>query len=240
MDAPEKQSALWNDSLEALIKSLGEKALSLSWLHNRAEKRYSYLNNYLAIPAIVVSTITGVGTASWGTEPGINFLMAGLSIFVSIISTLNSYFAFAKRAEAHRLTAVSYSKLYLQISIELSLPRKKRMSVKEFLKNVSEQVQRLNEISPIIPDIVITDYNVKFKDEPLTISRPEITNGLVDIKIYRDLIDDIPTVPQNGPDPNFTVTIPTEIPTTPTAPAPAAAAPDIKPPRASSIPKWKP
>jgi hypothetical protein len=198
-------SIVWNDSIEALIKSLGEKALSLSWLHNRSDKHYSYLNNFLAIPTIILSTITGVGTASWGTEEGINFIMAGLSITVSIISTLNSYFAFAKKAEAHRLTAVSYSKLYLQISIELSLPRKKRMVVKEFVKNVSEQVQRLNEISPIIPDIIITEYNKRFKDEPSTISKPECTNGLVSINIYKDLTDG-PSTTDNTPA-NFIVSM---------------------------------
>lgn len=188
---------IWTDAIETLIKGLGEKALSMAWLHNRSEKFYSYRNNYLAIPTIVLSTITGVGTASWGSEPNINFVMAGFSIIVSIISTLNSYFAFAKKAEAHRITSVSYSKLYLQISIELSLPRKKRMNVKDFLKTVSEQVQRLNEISPNVPDTIINDYNLKFKDEPRTISRPEITNGLVDIKIYNDMTDAPPTTPIN-------------------------------------------
>ena len=237
MEAQPQSSATWTDSLEVLIKSQGEKALSLSWLHNRSEKRYSFLNNYLAIPAIVLSTITGVGTASWGTEPGINFVMAGLSIFVSVISTLNSYFAFAKRAEAHRLTAVSYSKLYLQISIELALPRKKRMGVKDFLKTVSEQIQRLNEISPIVPDIVIADYNRRFVNEPATISRPEITNGLVDIKIYHDVVDELPTIVADGPTPSFIVSVPSPAPDI-ALPAPAPT--PVPAPRASSIPKWRP
>jgi hypothetical protein len=214
----------WNPAIETLIKGLGEKALSMSWLHNRSEKRYSYLNNYLALPTIVLSTITGVGTASWGTEPNINYLMAGISIIVSIISTLNSYFSFAKKAEAHRITAISYSKLYLQISIELSLPRQKRMRVKDFLKNVSEQIQRLNEISPAVPDAVITDYNVKFKDEPQTISKPEIVNGLVDIKIYSDLTDGPST------DAAPTVSIPVVAAPVPApAPAPPSAIPQPRP-----------
>lgn len=210
------QSIAWNSAIEALIKGLGEKALSMSWLHNRSEKRYSYLNNYLALPTIVLSTITGVGTASWGNEPNINYLMASFSIMVSVISTLNSYFSFAKKAEAHRITAISYSKLYLQISIELSLPRVKRMRVKDFLKSVSEQIQRLNEISPAVPDAVINDYNVRFKDEPTTISKPEIVNGLVDIKIYADLSDGPPT---DIAGPSITIRLPEPIP----EPAPAAA-----------------
>jgi len=125
---------VWNCAIEQLIKGLGEKALSLSWLHSRSEKRYVYLNNYLAIPTIVLSTITGAGSIGFGDLKEISYIMGGISIIVSIISTLNSYFSFAKRSEAHRITSVNYSKLYLQISIELSLPRQERMNVTDFMK----------------------------------------------------------------------------------------------------------
>lgn len=178
---------LWNEALEQLVKGLGEKALSMSWLHNFCEKRFSYFNNFLAIPAIILSTITGAGTVAFGSNnETVAFAMGALSITVSIISTLNSYFTFAKRAEAHRITSVSYSKLYLMISIELSLPRERRMGPKDFLKVCSEQIQRLNEIQPLVADAAIKAYNIKFKDEPPTISRPECTNGLVDIRVYID------------------------------------------------------
>jgi hypothetical protein len=187
----------WNSAIEQLVKSLGEKALSLNWLHNRAEKRYSYLNNFLAIPAIILSTVTGAGSIGFGEDKNISLIMGCVSILVGVISTLNSYFSYAKRAESHRLTAINYSKLYLQINIELSLPREKRMRVKDFLKLVSEQIQRLNEIQPQIPDIVIKEYNIKFKDEPITIAKPEITNGLVDIKIYMDDMKDKETITEN-------------------------------------------
>ena len=193
----EDTSILWNAATESLIKALGEKSLSLSWLHNRAESRYNYLNNFLAIPAIIISTITGVGTAGLGATDTVKWITASLSITVSVISTLNSYFSFAKRAEAHRITAINYSKLYLMISIELSLPRTKRMAVKSFLKVVSEQIQRLNEIQPTVPDMVIRQYNLKFKDEPPTIAKPEITNGLVELQVY---IDDPTPTPSPPPE----------------------------------------
>jgi hypothetical protein len=185
---------VWNEAIESLIKGLGEKALSLSWLHNFSDKYFTYWTNALAIPTIVLSTLTGVGSAGFGEDRTVNYIMAGISVLVSIISTLNSYFLFAKRAEAHRITAISYSKLYLQISIELALPRKKRMNVKDFLKVVSDQVQRLHEIQPQVPDRAIVEYNQKFKDEPATISKPEITNGLVEISVYID-----PSTPPPSP-----------------------------------------
>lgn len=177
----------WNDAVECLIKGIGEKALSMSWLHNKSEKRYKYLNNYLAIPSIILSSITGAGSIGFGSQGDISYIMGALSLLVSILSTLNSYFVFAQRSTEHRIASVQYSKLYLTISIELALPRVKRMNVKDFLKLISQESQRLNEIQPQVPDIIINAYNKHFKDEPKTISRPEITNGLVSIGIYNEI-----------------------------------------------------
>ena len=178
----------WNDAIEGLIKSLGEKAHSLSLLHSASEKRYSYLNNYLALPSIILSSIASVISVGFGSDGGISYVSGGISILVSILSTLNSYFSYAKRAESHRITSISYSKLYLQITIELALPRKKRMNVKDYIKMVSESIQRLNEIQPQIADTAIRDYIHKFKAyiEEGKIAVPEQANGLVNISIYKE------------------------------------------------------
>ena len=183
-----QSNPIWNYAIENLIKGIGEKSLSLNWLHSKSEKKYSHLNNILTIPSIILSTLAGVGTSAFGADKNINFLMGAISILVSILTTLNSYFMFAKRAELHRITSVSYSKLYLQISIELSLPRNKRMSVKSFMKIVSDLIQRLNEIQPQIPDSVIKNYNKKFKNEPSSIKRPECCNGLVEILVFNESV----------------------------------------------------
>ena len=181
------REAHWNTASEQLVKSIGEKSLSLQWLHNKSDDLFNYYNNFLAIPSIIISTVAGAGSIGFGDEGrDASLILGSLSIAVSIISTLNSYFAFAKRAENHRVTAISYSKLYLQISIEMSLPRDKRTVVKEFIKSISEQIQRLNEVQPNIPYRVIEEYKVVFKDEPNTIAKPPCVNGLEEIKVLHE------------------------------------------------------
>jgi len=176
----------WSDQIELLIKGLGEKAHSFSILHKASEKHYSYLNNFLALPSIVLSSVASVVSVGFGSDQGISYVSGGISILVSVLSTLNSFFSYAKRAEAHRITAISYSKLYLQINIELSLPRKKRINVKDFIKIVSESVVRLNEIQPQIADIAIKEYIQKFKSyiDGGKIAIPSDVNGLVEIHPY--------------------------------------------------------
>ena len=93
------KQVVWTGAIELLVKQLGEKALSMSWLHQRCDKRFSYYNNFLAIPAIVLSTITGAGSIGFGTSGEVSLAMGAVSILVSIITTLNSYFLFAKQSK---------------------------------------------------------------------------------------------------------------------------------------------
>ena len=78
---------------------------------------------------------------------------------------------------------MTYAKIHKFIVIELSLPRKERMKAKDMLKIIREQLERLAEISPQIPETIITMFNEKFHDQT-NVSKPEITNGLDPIHVY--------------------------------------------------------
>jgi hypothetical protein len=179
----------WNDAIETLIKEQGEKALAYNWLHNRCEKKFSYANNFLAIPVIIFSTLAGsasIASNQFGDSKYISLGIGGISIIVGILSTINSYFSWAKRAENHRISALNYSKLYLFISIELSLPRDKRMNPRDFIKVIREQIERLGEISPPVADDIIARFKHEFDGKYPNVSRPEVTNGLIEIKVYKE------------------------------------------------------
>jgi len=179
----------WNDAIETLIKEQGEKALSYNWLHTRCEKKFSYANNYIALPVIIFSTISGsasIASNQFGDSKYIPIGIGALSIMVGILSTINSYFSWAKRAENHRISALNYSKLYLFISIELSLPREKRMNPRDFIKVIREQIERLGEISPPVADDIIKQFRNEFDGKYPNVSKPEVTNGLVEIKVYKE------------------------------------------------------
>lgn len=179
----------WNPQIEQILAKEGERALCFSWLHTQAEKVYSRYNNYITLPTIVLSTIAGTASigsqALFGDNVVASFMIGGLSLSVGILNTISTHFGWAKRTEAHRLSAASYSKIHRFILVELSLPRKERMSAYDMLKVMREQLDRLQETSPQIPDNVIRFFNQRFdKEETKDISKPEITNGLDPIEVY--------------------------------------------------------
>jgi len=178
----------YNSHLEHLISSEAEKALVLSWLHNKSNTRYSKFNTAITIPVIVLSTLAGTAsigqTALFGEGLGAPVAIGLVSIMVGILNTVGSFFGWAKLAEGHRISGVNYSKLHRWISIELALPREQRVPAKHFLKEVRGQIDRLNETSPRIPPEVIRLFSKKMKKISKKVTLPEVCNEIRAVDIY--------------------------------------------------------
>jgi len=188
-----KKILKWTDEIEDIIKVEGEKCQSFSWLHRESEKLYSYYNNILTIPAIILGTVNGslsVGSqAIFGDFSGASVVIGFIGILCSILSTLNSYFSNGKRAEGHKIAALTYDNIYRLIMIEVGMDRKDRIPVEHFIKMIKEDLTKTNEIAPTISDKIITKYKNTF-DSPEDVAIPNICNGLDKIIVHRITRDD--------------------------------------------------
>jgi len=178
----------WNDSLEALVAEEAEKCGGLSWLHMECEKHFGLHTNFIALPVIILSTVNGFLSGSSQTiftNPQVSSIALGIvSLFTGVLSTLGSYFAWAKRTEAHRISGIQYQKIYKFLRIELSLPKSERIAAKDILKITRDQIERLMEISPAVPELIVKKYKETFKDS-VNVAQPEIINGLKKIEINK-------------------------------------------------------
>ena len=186
------KSINWTTRLEEHLKETGERSNCYAWLHKKAEKKYSNLTTFIDLPVIVGSTIAG--TLSIGSSGlfGDNETTASmgigiLSLCVGVVNTIGSYFAWSKRAESHRISAIQYSKLFRFISIELALPREERIACADLLKIVRETYERLQEVSKLIPQEIIDEFKSKFTT--YDVSKPTECNGLESVDIYGDTVD---------------------------------------------------
>jgi hypothetical protein len=179
----------WQEKLEKHFCDVGEKAHSLGWLHKQAEARYSRLKNFTDLPVIILGVLNGatsIGSNSLFNDPKMASVGVGaIALLTAILSTISSFFGWARRAEAHRIAALQYAKLYRTLSLQMSLPRHERMSPSELLKFTKEAYDRMAETAPMIPPEVIEDYKRRF-DKPKyeAITKPEEANGLEAITVY--------------------------------------------------------
>lgn len=178
----------WSSQIEDLLAMEGEKCLGLSKLHKKCEDAASKNNTIIQIPVIILSTLSGtasVGSSALFGEGSVAPIIIGLvSIGVGILNTLGGYFAFAKKAEAHRIAHLQYSKLFSQLNVELALPRDERDSADIIIKGLRETMERLAEITPSIPENIIADFNKKY-EKYTDVGLPAEVNGLSKIKIFR-------------------------------------------------------
>jgi len=203
MDIP--LNITWTNRLEEYFAATGEKASGLAWVHKKSEAMYSNRRTYIDLPVIIGSGVIAflnAGSSSLFEDPKISSVALGIgSLFMGILNSVGTYFGWSKRAEGHRISAIHYAKLYRFITVELSLPRSERMSPHDLLKYVKDQYDRLAEISPMVPEVIIHEFQRKFKNQK-DISKPEEANGIHKIDIYRDDLDDqLPDV--RSPSPNL-------------------------------------
>ena len=179
-------SISWNPALAKLIAREGEKCAGLAWLYSESERYYSRNNSLVALPVIILSTLTGFLSGSSGMIFGGSDMSSigtgAVSLFTGVLSTIGSYYAWAKKSEACRISALQYSKLQKVISIEMTLPQNERIPAPVMLKTIRENVERLLETSPTVPEHVIEKYKLKFKHET-DVAHPEITNGIPKVEI---------------------------------------------------------
>lgn len=178
----------WNDSLETLVAEEAEKCGGLSWLHAECEKYFSLRTNCIALPVIILSTVNGFLSGSsqsiFSNGQVASIGLGVLSLFTGVLSTVGSYFAWAKRTEAHRISSLQYQKIAKFLAIELSLPKDERIAAKDILKITREQIERLMEISPAVPEYIIYKYKNRFKNTN-NVAQPEIIEGFKKVTINK-------------------------------------------------------
>lgn len=186
----------WTTRLELYFKSTAERSNGLSILHKRCEAMYSNRRNFIDLPVIVMSSLTGfmsVGSSSlFPDQLWVNTALGVVSLGISVLNTVGTYFGWARRTEAHRISSIHYNKLFRFLSMELTLPRSQRSSPTELLKFTKETMDRLQEVSPLIAPEVLDVCRKEFKKyEGTGIALPQDLNGLEAVVVHPARLEDI-------------------------------------------------
>ena len=157
----------WSSEHEGILIDWADKALCLRWLHAKSNSHYSRLNALYTVPVIIMSTLTGTANFALDRFPkdyqGIATISIGsVNIIAGIITTISQFLKIAELNEAHRASAVSWSKLYRNIKLELAKAPRERKKVIHMLNSSKEEYDRLMETSPSISEKFIKLFKVTF------------------------------------------------------------------------------
>jgi len=172
----------FTDELEELIKQESEKAECMSLLHQMSHIKYNKLSIVINVPVIVLSSLIGF-LSNINMFDKQNILLGAVSLLISIIKTMDSYFDYTKKSESHRMVGLNYNKISKLIQIQLSLDREHRISPDDLMVVITNDLQNLRDSEPVIDRDIIKMFNDKYHEEPG--AKPSITNGLTTIKIVK-------------------------------------------------------
>ena len=189
---PKRPNNGWTKELEHLVADWSDRAQCYRWMHDKTSRAFGSYNQYMMIPVIILSTLTGTanfGMDSFFTDPGTKKIavlgVGGVSIVTGIISTLANFLRYAQGSEAHSGAAISWAKFSRLISIELALHPNERMEAFAFLKMFRIELDRLIEQSPPIPEETVRKFKIEFRTFT-DIKRPDITGYIEHTQAYNN------------------------------------------------------
>ena len=183
---------LWTREEEELLKDWSDIANRFRWLHERSSIVFKNKNNKIALPVIMISTLTG--TANFGINSLVpagfiqtaQVVIGGANIFCGILTTIQTYFKYAENAEAHANAAKLWGKFQSVIAIELAIEPAKRKNPTVFLKFCIEEYNKLKEYSPQIPPEIASLFKSTFRRK--NIKLPDIYDEINPTLTYSDYV----------------------------------------------------
>lgn len=195
-------NAEWTSYYEDIFVDWCDKAMCYRYLHTICYRHYYKRHVLFTIPVIFISTLTGVANFAQdriSEENQFYYTMAvgAFNIIAGFITTVAQFLKVNELSEGHRISSISWDKLYRNVRVELAKNPKERENIILYLKKTKEQYDLLIETSPEIRVDAINKFNKTFKNSKFL--RPEICNSLTSVRetIYKhdyNRDDDLKTV----------------------------------------------
>ncbi len=180
---------IWNEDDDVILKEWVDKSACFKWLHEKSYKKYKRDYLRLMIPVIIISTLTGAANFALERIPdptyqGYASLIVGtFNIIAAIVSTVAQFLKTAELKEGHNIASRSWDKFNRSIKLELQKNPKERTNKHDLFTYSMKEYDRLVELSPDIPTIVINEFKELYKDS-LDLVKPEITGYIMSSKVY--------------------------------------------------------
>lgn len=167
-------SVAWSEEHEIILVEWADKAMCYRWLHGKSHKKYTGMNTWFIVPVIIMSTLTGTANfaqekLSGSAREMAPIVIGAVNIFAGILSTIHQFLKISELNESHKLSSVSWDKLFRNIKVELEKKREQRLPVMQMIKIYKDEYDRLMETSPIIRDDIIKAFITKFSGGKLPI-----------------------------------------------------------------------
>lgn len=163
-----KKKIKWTDKHVDILVDWADKAMCYRWLHSKNTDKYKKLNALFTVPVIIMSTLTGTANFAYERVPQdmqsyYSMIVGGVNILAGIVTTIQNFLKISELNESHRVASIAWDKFYRKIKLEIAKSPDERSDVDLFLKNCSEEFDRLTETSPDIDESILKTFKATFE-----------------------------------------------------------------------------
>jgi len=163
-----KKKIKWTDKHVDILVDWADKAMCFRWLHSKNTDKYKKLNALFTVPVIIMSTLTGTANFAYERVPQdmqsyYSMIVGGVNILAGIVTTIQNFLKISELNESHRVASIAWDKFYRKIKLEIAKSPDERSDVDVFLKNCSEEFDRLTETSPDIDESILKSFKATFE-----------------------------------------------------------------------------
>lgn len=182
-DGERPAGRIWREETEAILKRMGDHAVSYEYMHNFAYREYRKWNMWFVVPVIVLQALTGAANFAHGTfeseaiQAWFARAVGAACLSGSIITIIHQALKWGPAEEGHRLALELYGKLKDRIRVELALDLADRSaSGKMFLRGVVRTLEALRTQSPPVPTSAVSALANHVRGGGIDIDLPDVVS----------------------------------------------------------------
>lgn len=159
-----------------------------SMMHDIARARYKFLNYLLALPSILLTTVSGAGNLSVDNNRVASFVLGSMALAAGAIFSIHRYMNLPELQQQHDFYSDEFLKLRNSIRLHKVITKtsnKTYASMLEFSKHINTQIDNCIDKSPSIPSGAVNKGRIRLgrsftnlvrmhTDLLLTTHRPEV------------------------------------------------------------------
>ena len=179
----------WNDNMENLMKSWGEKAAGLRFMHDNAAGSWKKFSNTLTLWSIGITTVaSGVSlvAASIDNEEAKNIVLyvtGGIGIVSSLIQSLKKFYNAEEKSADHNAVARQFGTFYRYMTLQMNLTREDRLPSDQLSEFALKEYERLQQEAPPLGGAQVELFRKTFSESEQAI--PDICEKKFNIKVYK-------------------------------------------------------
>jgi hypothetical protein len=179
----------WNDNMENLMKSWGEKAAGLRFMHDNASGSWKKFSNTLTLWSIGMTTVaSGVSliAASLDDEEAKNIVLyvtGGIGILSSLIQSLKKFYNSEEKSADHNAVARQFGAFYRYMTLQMNLTREDRLPSDQLSEYGLKEYERLQQEAPPLGGTQVALFRKTFVNSKQAI--PDVCEKQFNINVYK-------------------------------------------------------